>query len=306
MISSPYSSYADEWDTNFEINQANISLSGSVRGQVAQNAPAGAVVNANKVGPYGWKSQKLSTVDFSSIPFIPAVTFFPKCNPSTFQVSDTIELNYVPDVNDNGDIYLGTTTNRYTGVALSNKFYCKAPSTPTSTIPQGIPKPPTYSQVWLAIYDQNFSAISRNNAAYISPATPGLTGLPSKFWAKFPDGQSIYRNVTLPNGFSVESTARITSVEILLKTPKGKVTTLKTITPDASGVIPESTYLNPAASFTFKSSGSYVITTGIIWTAQAAVVSGPGLPTITVPHGSLRVELNYPYQVNQIRAGLTQ
>lgn len=277
-----------------------------MHGQAEMSAPAGTVVNANKVGPYGWKSQKLSTLDLSGFPFIPALTFFPKCNPTTFQVSDSVVLNYIPDINDNGEIYLGSTSNRFTGETLDKKFYCKGPSTPASVIPKGIPKPPTYSQVWAAIYDQNFSAVSRNNAAYISPATPGLTGLPSKFWAKFPDGQSIYRKVTLPNGFSVESTARITSVEILLKTPKGKVTILKKITPDASGVIPESTYLDPAASFTFKSSGSYLITTGIIWTAQTAVVSGPGLPAITVPLGSLRIELNYPYQVNQLRAGLTQ
>ena len=74
--------------------------------------------------------------------------------------------------------------------------------------------------------------------------------------------------------------------------------------PNASGIIEESSYSNPVTVYNFRTKGLYKVSTGVIWTAQIATISAPGILAV-IPLGSVRIEINRDYLVNQIRSGLT-
>lgn len=230
------------------------------------------------------------------------------CNTQTFEITD---LYIVPESGDysgsaDGKIYAVWTINRATGRTIKKVSYCKPNVAPTNYLPPQLPPPPTFDQIWQAVFDQTFVDGSKSSGAFIAPASPGVTGIPSKFWAKFPNGQTLTRTILLPNNFSITTTAQITNMQVLMKSPKGQMKAIANLAPDSNGAISESSYENPITKFNFTSSGKYVITTAVIWSATTTNIVGPGLPSTEIPLGSVRLEINRDYQVNQIRAGLTQ
>lgn len=208
------------------------------------------------------------------------------------------------DVND-GRILKKSEINRYTKEVLRTAHECVIPTEDPKLPPKKYGPAPTYDDVWQGIYDVTYVDDAVNNGAYILPVGSGLTGLDSKFWMDFAGGQTIQRTVTFPGGYIVDSIATITSVELFAKSPKGKQINLGSFTPDASGQIPASSYEQPAAKYNFKTTGLYTVTTAINWTAIASITL-PNSIRIDVPIGTLRIDVNRDYQVNQLRAGLTQ
>lgn len=298
---------------------------------VSSNEPGDtkAPVNPKKLGPVYWETSvvKVSRSIFK-LPLQGVAEFVGTtsgCDPATFE-KDFVKDGEFYDGEDRGGIfnsagltallnglfkkgtiYEKTQFDRSSGNIIGEPVYdCVAPKEPSNTPPKGIAVPPTYGQIWQKVYDQTFIDQSANNGAYVTPVTTGVTGIPSKFWVQYAGGQNINRTV-LVNGFTIEAIAKITQVQLIVKSPKGKATTIATLNTNSStGKIDESSYSDPAATYKYKTAGDYVITTGVVWSAQVEI-SGPGLPgRVTVPAGSLRVELNRNYRVNQIRAGLTQ
>lgn len=207
------------------------------------------------------------------------------------------------DVND-GRILKKTEINRYTKEVLRTAHECVIPTEDPKLPPKKYGPAPTYDDVWQGIYDVTFIDDAVNNGAFILPVGSGLTGIDSKFWMDFAGGQTIQRIVNI-NGYTIASTATITNVQIIAKSPKGKETVLGNYAPDGSGKIPASSYENPAAKYKFKSTGMYTITTAISWEANANIRIPSGIQ-ILVPIGVLRIDVNRQYLVNELRAGLTQ
>ncbi len=168
-----------------------------------------------------------------------------------------------------------------------------------------IPTPPTYADIWNAVFSEAFTDAAKSSGAYVAPAAPGLTGLPTKIWAQFPNGQSISRDVTI-NGYRIQATAVISEVHIAIVTPKGSRTTLVTLHPNDSSQISAGSFEHPNAQYVFRYSGTHVISTDIAWTADTATLSGPDIGTLSVPIGSVRLEINRDYPVEQMRPGLTR
>ncbi|MEI2834927.1 MAG: hypothetical protein V9G25_09160 [Acidimicrobiia bacterium] len=230
------------------------------------------------------------------------------CNPNTFNYADGIqdgEIVIIPKTEISttpGLIHSGLMYSRSTGEEIGDIMWCKS-TTPGSPAPK-YSIPPTYAQIWNSVFNQNFIDSSSNSGVYIAPASPGVTGIPSKFWAQFPDGQAIQRNIVLPSGFTVKTTALVSSVQINLTSPKKNLKTLAMLHPNASGIIEESSYSNPVTVYNFRTKGLYKVSTGVIWTAQIATISAPGILAV-IPLGSVRIEINRDYLVNQIRSGLT-
>lgn len=230
------------------------------------------------------------------------------CNTQTFEITN---LYIVPESGDysgnaDGKIYAVSTIDRATGRVIEKLSFCKPDVMSANYLPVQLPPPPTYDQIWQAVFDQTFVDGSKSSGAFIAPASPGLTGLPSKFWAKFPNGQSLSRIIVLPNNYRVETTAQITNMQVLIKSPKGNMKLISDLKPDANGIIAESSYENPLVKYNFRSAGKYVISTAVIWTATTTYISGPGLIRTAIPLGSVRLEINRDYQVNQTRAVLSQ
>ncbi|HMS24523.1 MAG TPA: hypothetical protein PKB15_02365 [Acidimicrobiia bacterium] len=259
--------------------------------------------SASRVGPLRWSAQKTRYVDENSRFGIIVLQTVP-CDPAQFVAPSGTYLTSLP-ANGTGTVYSGILSNRVTGVRVSTTIYCKAPRVPVTRPPASVSTPPTYGEIWNALYSTSFQNSARSSGAYVAPASPGLTGLPTNIWAQFPDGQTINRDVTLPNGYRLRATVRITQVQVLTTSPSGRRTTLVTLAPNGSGSIDGGSFENPAAVHVFSTVGNYQITTGVIWSGGNATLSGPGIGTISVPVGSIRLEINRAYVVNQLRPALT-
>ena len=230
------------------------------------------------------------------------------CDPNTFSYPSNIASQPVsmnPEVSPTGLVWGGLIYRRDTGEEVGDIQWCKS-TTPGSPQPS-VAKPPNYSQIWQSIFDNTFIDSSNTSGAYVAPFSPGVTGLSSKFWAKFTDGQEIVRDATLPDGFRVRTSAKITSVQIYLTDPNGKNINIAKLLPNSiTGKIDESTYENPIATYKFRKSGKYVLSTGVVWSAQLTTISASGMSEIVIPIGSIRIEINRDYQVNEILASLTK
>lgn len=259
---------------------------------------------ASRVGPLRWSAQKTRYVDEDSR-FGIIVLQSVQCDPAQFEPPTGTYLTSLP-VTGAGTVYSGIISNRVTGARISTTIYCKAPRVPVTRPPANVSTPPTYGEIWNALYSTSFQNSARSSGAYIAPSSPGLTGLPTNIWAQFPDGQTIDRDVSLPNGYRIRATVRITQVQVLTTSPSGRRTTLVTLAPNGSGSIDGGSFENPAAAHKFSTAGNYLITTGVIWTGNTATLSGPDIGTISVPVGSIRLEINRSYVVNQLRPALTK
>lgn len=283
----------------------SVSLSTSVRipgGHSSSQTPGSN--NARRVGPLVWSAQQ-STIGIEDSRGV--ITYSPivACDPDVFVPQNDAQLNSVPLYGE-GTVYVGTLANRATGAEISTYLYCKGPAVPVTRVPAGIPVPPTFANIWQAVYSDAFDDASTSSGAYVAPAAPGLTGLPTLVWAQFPNGQSITRDVDLPNGYHINATATIDEVSIMTTTPNGVQKTLAVLTPNATGIIDGGSFENPSATHIFRITGTHIITTAIIWNADLATLTGPGIGAIIVPIGSVRLELNRNYPVQELRPGLTQ
>lgn len=297
---------------------------------VSSNTPSDTKdpVSPKKFGPVSWEtsvvkvSRSIFTMPIQGSALLIGTTS--GCDPATFEkdfvkagefyqgtggggIIDTEAIrNIINGALKKGTIYEKRQYNRSTGELIGEPVYdCVPPKEPANTPPKGIAAPPTYEQIWQKVYDQTFIDQSVNNGAYVTPVTTGVTGIPSKFWVQFTGGQNIARTVSV-NGFTIVAEAKVTQVQLIVKSPKGNSKTIATLDANSvTGKIDETSFSNPAAIFKYKTAGNYVITTGIVWSANVRI-TGPGLLNgVDVPGGSLRVELDRNYQVNQIRAGLT-
>ncbi len=274
----------------------SVSLSTSVRIPTAGSSSGDpANPTARRVGPLIWSSQYIPT---------PSATT-PTCDPAQSIDSQPAGTVLGPS-SETGILTFGVLKNRSTGAVVRSALYCREPSMSATTPPSFIPAPPTYAQIWQAVYSQAFSDASRSSGAYVAPASPGLTGLPTNIWAQFPDGQSLTRDVTLANGYRLRATAQITQVGIMTTSPTGRQTTLVTMSPSSGGAIEGGSFENPAATHVFSTVGDYVISTAVTWSADNATLTGPGIGTLSVPIGSVRLEINRNYNVQQLRPGLTK
>lgn len=332
----PASAFAEG---NHDLPQVTQSILENEHGQVTQEFSASSnspgddpkkTVSIKKYGPIVWNTEAVSLkrkIQFFSL--FSTATATDTCFTSTFNpdfvdqepvkipfkegdliyndpLANLLQIFGLYKDESDGKVYRKQQLNRISGDVISTQYDCVKPSEPANTPPKGKPVPPTYQQIWQKVYDQTFIDQSVNNGAYVLPVTSGVTGLPSKFWVQYQGGQNITR-VTNINGFNIVAEAKIAQVQIIVKTPKGNSTTIATLNQNPlTGKIDDSSYTNPAATYKYRSTGNYVITTGIVWTANITI-SGQGIiAPIVVPGGSLRVELNRDYRVNQLRAGLTQ
>lgn len=270
----------------------SVNLSTSIRiptsgvGNVGSNS-------ANRVGPLIWRWQIIP---------VPAESVLANgCDPNT-QAPPNTDAKLGPQ-SSTGALTYGFYVDRNSGQISNQTYYCR--ETGSSLIPNFIPQAPTYSQIWNAIYSQAFNDQSISSGAYIAPKSPGLTGLPTNIWIQFPSGQTISRDVTI-NGFRIIAQAKVTEVSILSRSPKGLQIQVARLTPSSSGFIDGGSFEKPAAITKFRSVGRYIITTGVIWTADNATLSGPGIATISVPLGSIRIEINREYDVQELIPAITK
>lgn len=300
ILSVSTSAYSIDPDLNATLapgaDGQSVTLSTSVKIPTAgSNSGDPSSPTARRVGPLTWSSQYVPTASVT----------IPSCDPE--QSVDTQPAGaIVGPSSETGILTYGVLKNRVTGVTVRSALYCREPSMPSTRTPSFIPSPPTYSQIWQAVYSQAFNDVSRSSGAYIAPASPGLTGLPTHIWAQFPDGQSLTRDVAFPNGYRLRATAKTTHVSIMVTSPKGRQSTLVSLSPASNGSIDGGSFENPAVIHTFSTVGNYVISTAVLWSAENASLSGPGIGTISVPLGSVRLEINRNYNVQQLRPGLTQ
>ena len=203
-----------------------------------------------------------------------------------------------------GRLLFSTLVNRNTGEIIGASVFCEGfPFVNGQSLIQPVP---TYAQIWNAVYSEAFEDSSISSGAYIAPASPGLTGLPAIVWAQFPGGQTIERDVAVAGGYRIQATARISEVRIFATSPKGNQKTLARLSPNFSGNIDGGSFEDPAAITKFGTVGQYEISTGIIWTADSATLSGSNIGPISVPLGSIRIEINREYEVRQLRPAITK
>lgn len=228
------------------------------------------------------------------------------CDPATWTPADElVPSDTASEEGAVGVVHNVMTFNRATFEELDTFMYCKPTNPgPGYAVPLAA-RPPTYTQIWNSVFNQTIVDTSRSSGAYVAPASPGLTGLPSKFWAQFPTGQSIQQDVILPSGYRVTTTVTITNFQIYIKTPSNKIISIANLSP-SNGAIAESSHTNPIGAYNFKKSGTYVVSTGVVWTAITATIAANGVNPVTVPIGSIRLEINRDYQVNQLRGVITQ
>lgn len=295
---SPVSVYSIDADLNSTFSPGadgrSVSLSNSIRISDIVGSRDEGHESAYQISPYVWGK------DFVPVPSESAAAN--GCDPKTQAPSGTSAV--LGQQSDTGVLVYGYYRSRSTGDLEYESYYCLQAGSPA--IPSFVPQVPTYAQIWNAIYSEAFNDSSKSSGAYIAPYSPGLTGLPSNIWAEFPSGQTISRDVALPGGFRVQATAEIDEVSIFLTSPKGNKKTLARLKPGASGTINGGSFENPATIHIFSTKGSYLISTGIIWTAHSATLSGPNIGTITVPLGSIRLEINREYEVGQLLPGVTK
>lgn len=271
----------------------SVTLSTSVRIPTYGNSNVAGTESAYSLSPLVWYRYYVP---------VPSTSSVNGCDPQT--QSPPSSNTVLGSASDTGILVNGIYRNRTTGEIVYESYYCLEPG--DSAVPGFVPQVPTYAQIWNALYSKAFQDGSTSSGAYIAPASPGLTGLPTNIWAQFPDGQSISRNEPLPGGFRIRATATITEVSIFSTSPKGSIKSLANLSPNNSGKIEGGSFDDPAVIEIFSTKGKYQISTGIIWTANNAILSGPNIEPISVPLGSIRIEINREYEVHQLLPGLTK
>lgn len=293
-LAIPANAFALDPDLNARLapgaDGQRVHLSTSVRiPQVGENQAGGTTLN-RKPGP-------LVLVRY----YIPTPAGSP-CSPQNFVANNPGDYSYIgPDVQE-GSMREEDLRNRITGEIVRSVVYCSDLNTPT---PSPISIPPSYEDIWQAVYSEAFLDSASASGAYIAPAAPGLTGLPTKVWANFEGGQTIVRDVVLPGGYRVQASAYIEDVVISTTTPQGRRTQIAQLH-NNPGNLAGGSFEQPAGEFVFRYKGVHVVSTEIIWTANSATLSGPDIGTITVALGSVRLEINRDYPVNELRPAITK
>ncbi|MFN8015583.1 MAG: hypothetical protein U0R17_03100 [Acidimicrobiia bacterium] len=204
--------------------------------------------------------------------------------------------------NTRGVTHEATLTNRVTGEVVLTTTYCSTSS--TSAPDNNLPVPPSYLDIWRAVFNQEFNDVAQNSGAYVAPLSPGLTNLPTHIWAQFPHGQVITRDVSLPGGYRVRANAKISSINILIKTNLN--TKIIATAESNDNQINGGSFENPLAIYKFTKKGEYKIASAIVWVADDATLTGPGFSPIVIPLGSLRIEINRNYTVQQLKPALVK
>lgn len=190
-----------------------------------------------------------------------------------------------------------------TGQEISQRQFCFNPNGNEITNPTN---PPTYAELWQEIYSQGFLDQAQSSGAYVAPKSPGLTGLPTNIWAQFPDGQTITRTASFPGGYTLNASAYISQVSIFVRNEKGSTNNIANLASNGTGLISGGSFENPMTVYRFKTKGNYQISTGIIWTGRNATLSGPGFGPISIPLGSIRLEINRDYDVQELKPAITK
>lgn len=277
----------------------SVYLSTSYRIPIAHSSGGSGGLNAARLSPI---------IEKYSLPIAIFLDPFPidrrvPCDPQSFVSTETLVVPVVGPAPGEGTVFIRSLTDRASGENISYTSHCLLPSQARDP---NVVSPPTYAQIWNAVYTQAFNDSSISSGAYIAPKSPGLTGLPTNIWAQFPGGQSISRDVTVAGGFRIQATANISEVSISLAPQSGSQSTLVRLVPGLNGEINGGSFENPATVYKFRSTGSYVVSTGVIWSAENATLSGPGIGTIVVPLGSIRLEINRDYEVQELLPAITK
>jgi hypothetical protein len=283
----------------------SVNLSESLRAPMAQNASHSGSSNPKRLSPIVYSADQFHLGVEDVRGNITSMQTLP-CDPNTFPIlhsPTTSQILSTPFVGD-GVVYSGEKTNRVTGDVLESYLYCKDPNASTTQPPRGMAPAPTYFDIWNAVYTNAFDDVSQSSGVSVAPAAPGLVGLPTAMWSEFPNGQTISRDVVLPGGYRIQASAFVEEVEIYVTDSSGNDVTAETLRPDVHGHIDGGDFDHPAATYAFRKKGTYTITTGVVWTSNNATLSGPGIPTIVVPLGSLRLEISRDYPVNEMRSAL--
>jgi len=307
FLSVSVSSYSVDPSVNAKLapgaDGKSVNLSTSIRIPSAHSTAGSSGSNPKSVGPLVWRAEvaRIGLEDSRGwITYVSRVA----CNPNTFVPVDRMRA-LLGQQSGSGVIYLGRMTNRTTGAVVRSTYYCKGPRVATTAFPRGVAVPPTYEQIWQAMYNQAFINSASSSGAYVAPASPGLTGLPTKIWSQFDGGQRIIRDVTFPGGYRLQASAYIS--EVTLSVVSGSsVKTLASLRPEANGIIRGGSFENPHAQYVFRRVGDYVIRSGIIWTANNATLTGPNIAPISVPVGSVRLEINREYRVGELKPAITK
>ena len=196
-------------------------------------------------------------------------------------------------------IYVSTTT----GKEVDRRNFCFKPNGNELSNPS---TPPTYAQMWQELYSKGFLDQAKSSGAFVAPKSPGLTGLPTNIWAQFPDGQVISRRANFKGGYVLNASAYISKVSIFIRKAGGSYTTISNLTSDGSGQINGGSFENPASIYKFRSKGNYEISTGVIWTGRNATLTGPGFGPVSIPLGSIRLEINRDYEVQELKPAITK
>ena len=284
--------YAIDADLNASLapgaDGKSVTLSTAVRIPSSGSNNSSPAENLNRVGPLVWSAQYVP---------VPSDNAVVGCDPS-LQVQNPNPNAVLGPAADVGPLRYGQLKNRVTGDVVYETYYCPQPG--GSSIPSYVPIPPTYSDIWSAVYSEAFTDQSIGSGAYVAPSSPGLTGLPTHIWAQFPNGQTIVRDVSFPGGYRLQASASIVEVNIISKSPKGRETKLASLKTSDQDGIDGGSYENPVAIHKFSTKGEFQISTGIVWSANDATLSGPAIGTIRVPIGSIRIEINRNYDVQEL------
>ena len=104
----------------------------------------------------------------------------------------------------------------------------------------------------------------------------------------------------------MNASAYISQVSIFVRNEKGSTNNIANLASNGTGLISGGSFENPMTVYRFKTKGNYQISTGIIWTGRNATLSGPGFGPISIPLGSIRLEINRDYDVQELKPAITK
>lgn len=302
FVFSPSSLYAIEPDLNSTMapgaDNESVTTSESVK-----FPPAHSSIGSS---PTGTGNRRNLTPLVWSFSYLPSPVSSPddSCDPSTVATqSNSIEPT--PEVGpalQGGVLRHEVLRNRNTGEIVRQAYACYI----ANVTGNFISTPPSFEDIWRAIYQQAFNGSATSSGAFVAPRSPGLTGLPTNIWAQFPDGQELTRVVTFPGGYVLNASIFISEVSIFTRDDQGSTRTLATLNPNASGRIDGGSFEAPASVYRFRTTGIYEISTGIVWTGRNTTLSGPGISTISIPIGSVRLEINREYRVGELNSAIVK
>lgn len=279
--------------------QLNARLAPGADGKSVHLSTSIRIPSAHDDGVRG--QHRVSPISFTRT-YLPSVSNpgSPVCNPAA--LADSYPEAVLGEPADGAPLTLGTYTNRATGEVVRRYLYC----TQTANSGQPVPAPPTYNDIWQAVFSEAFTDAARSSGAYVAPASPGLTGLDTRVWAQFPGGQEIVRDVTVGGGYRVQARAYISEYSLFITSPSGQQRQLINLESQGT-LISAGSFEHPNATHIFRREGEHLITTAIVWNANNATLTGPLLTSpISVPIGAVRLEINRDYEVHELRPGLTK